>query len=195
MLGRCFTVFNAPGQVLFRSIPAPKRIFHTIEPRDAYSFNLYCPTLQNRPRGDQQICWSALRGTRSNPCRNRHRFALFDVAQDRNSSLRSAGKRGFAYSCSAPAVLVLEPRVSSSLLGKGGTTDFQVRPLGIRRTSKSVVPLNQQPGKRGTCGIPPGPRADGGLDCVSIFLGLLGTVDGLQLRCCGCSRWVRIAYN
>ena len=32
-----------------------------------------------------------------------------------------------------------------SLLGKGGTTDFQVRPCGIRRTRKSVVPLNQQP--------------------------------------------------
>jgi hypothetical protein len=32
-----------------------------------------------------------------------------------------------------------------SLLGKGGTTDFQVRPCGILRTRKSVVPLNQQP--------------------------------------------------
>ena len=31
-----------------------------------------------------------------------------------------------------------------SLLGKGGTTDFQVRQWGIRRTRKSVVPLNQQ---------------------------------------------------
>ncbi|MEI7462431.1 MAG: hypothetical protein WCK15_23790, partial [Pirellula sp.] len=29
------------------------------------------------------------------------------------------------------------------------TTDFQVRPWGIRRTRKSVVPLNQQAGKRG----------------------------------------------
>jgi len=32
-----------------------------------------------------------------------------------------------------------------SLLGKGGTTDFLVRQRGIRRTRKSVVPLNQQP--------------------------------------------------
>jgi hypothetical protein len=32
-----------------------------------------------------------------------------------------------------------------SLLGKGGTTDFQVRQWGIQRTRKSVVPLNQQP--------------------------------------------------
>ena len=32
-----------------------------------------------------------------------------------------------------------------SLLGKGGTTDFLVRQWGIRRTRKSVVPLNQQP--------------------------------------------------
>ncbi|MFY8200049.1 MAG: hypothetical protein ACOVLE_05235 [Pirellula staleyi] len=31
-----------------------------------------------------------------------------------------------------------------SLLGKGGKTDFQVRQWGIRRTWKSVVPLNQQ---------------------------------------------------
>ena len=37
-----------------------------------------------------------------------------------------------------------------SLLGKGGKTDFQVRPWGIRRTRKSVVPLNQQAGERGT---------------------------------------------
>jgi len=34
-------------------------------------------------------------------------------------------------------------------LGKGGTMDFQVRPWGIRRTRKSVVPLKQQAGKRG----------------------------------------------
>jgi len=32
-----------------------------------------------------------------------------------------------------------------SLLGKGGTTDFQVRQWGIRRTRKSVLPLNRQP--------------------------------------------------
>ncbi|MEI7458650.1 MAG: hypothetical protein WCK15_04530 [Pirellula sp.] len=32
-----------------------------------------------------------------------------------------------------------------SLLGKGGKTDFQVRQWGIRRTWKSVVPLNEQP--------------------------------------------------
>ena len=38
---------------------------------------------------------------------------------------------------------------AASLLGKGGTTDFQVRQWGIRRTRKSVVPLNQQPGERG----------------------------------------------
>ncbi len=31
-----------------------------------------------------------------------------------------------------------------SLLGKGGKADFQVRQWGIRRTWKSVVPLNQQ---------------------------------------------------
>ena len=31
-----------------------------------------------------------------------------------------------------------------SLLVKGGKTDFQVRQCGIRRTRKSVVPLNQQ---------------------------------------------------
>jgi len=31
-----------------------------------------------------------------------------------------------------------------SLLVKGGMTDFQVRQWGIRRTWKSVVPLNQQ---------------------------------------------------
>ncbi len=31
-----------------------------------------------------------------------------------------------------------------SLLNKGGTTDFQVRQWGIRRTWKSVVPLKQQ---------------------------------------------------
>ncbi len=31
-----------------------------------------------------------------------------------------------------------------SLLGKGGKTDFQVRQWGIRRTWKSVVPLNPQ---------------------------------------------------
>ncbi len=31
-----------------------------------------------------------------------------------------------------------------SLLGKGSMTDFQVRQWGIRRTWKSVVPLNQQ---------------------------------------------------
>ncbi len=31
-----------------------------------------------------------------------------------------------------------------SLLGKVGKTDFQVRQWGIRRTRKSVVPLNQQ---------------------------------------------------
>ncbi len=31
-----------------------------------------------------------------------------------------------------------------SLLNKGSTTDFQVRQWGIRRTWKSVVPLNQQ---------------------------------------------------
>ena len=35
-----------------------------------------------------------------------------------------------------------------SLLGKGSTTDFQVHQRGIRRTRKSVVPLNQQPGWR-----------------------------------------------
>ncbi len=38
--------------------------------------------------------------------------------------------------------------LAKSLLGKGGTTDFQVRPCGIRRTRKSVVPLNQQPASR-----------------------------------------------
>ena len=36
-----------------------------------------------------------------------------------------------------------------SLLVKGGMTDFQVRQWEIRRTWKSVVPLNQQAGKRG----------------------------------------------
>ncbi len=36
-----------------------------------------------------------------------------------------------------------------SLLVKGGKTDFQVRQWGIRRTWKSVVPLNRQAGKRG----------------------------------------------
>ncbi len=36
-----------------------------------------------------------------------------------------------------------------SLLGKGDKTDFQVRQWGIRRTRKSVVPLNQQAGERG----------------------------------------------
>jgi len=30
-----------------------------------------------------------------------------------------------------------------SRLGKDGTTDFQVRPWGVRRTRKSVVPLKQ----------------------------------------------------
>ena len=34
---------------------------------------------------------------------------------------------------------------AASLLAEGGTTDFQVRQWGIRRTRKSVVPLNQQP--------------------------------------------------
>jgi len=42
-----------------------------------------------------------------------------------------------------------------SLLGKGGKTDFQVRPWGIRRTRKSVVPLNQQAvTRRVTIGYP-----------------------------------------
>ena len=36
-----------------------------------------------------------------------------------------------------------------SLLGKGDTTDFQVRQWGIRRTRKSVLPLKQQAVTRG----------------------------------------------
>jgi len=35
----------------------------------------------------------------------------------------------------------------NTLLGKDRTTDFPVRPWRIRRTRKSFVPLNQQPGK------------------------------------------------
>ena len=35
-----------------------------------------------------------------------------------------------------------------SLLGKGGTMDFLVHQWGIRRTRKSVLPINQQPARR-----------------------------------------------
>ena len=42
-----------------------------------------------------------------------------------------------------------------------GTTDFQVRPCGIRRTRKSVVLFNQQSGKRGLAKIAPRLPASG----------------------------------
>jgi len=57
----------------------------------------------------------------------------------------------FGRSLTLPVRLVA---LVKSLLGKGGKTDFQVRPwefdglpspsMGIRRTRKSVVPLKQQ---------------------------------------------------
>ena len=50
------------------------------------------------------------------------------------------------YVSEGPAKLSLAHRhvaLMKSLLGKGGTTDFQVRQWGIRRTRKSVVLLNQ----------------------------------------------------
>jgi hypothetical protein len=69
-----------------------------------------------------------------------------------------------SFAMSDPGSLRLVALVKS-LLGKGGTTDFLVRPwefgglgspsMGIRRTRKSVVPLNQQP----VCGGPHDPRA------------------------------------
>ena len=37
-----------------------------------------------------------------------------------------------------------DPDLVKLLLGKGGKTDFLVRQWGIRRTRKSVLPLNQQ---------------------------------------------------
>ncbi len=64
------------------------------------------------------------------------------MARSRRERLRKGTTQ--ARDCGRPLAYGLVDFVKS-LLVKGGMTDFQVRQRGIRRTWKSVVPLNQQP--------------------------------------------------
>ena len=78
-----------------------------------------------------------------------------------------------------------------SLLGKGGTTDFQVRQWGIRRTRKSVVPLNQQPVTHRVVKLPPHvrkgaiitPTASGLITPELPLLALVQCLRGDPLKC------------
>ncbi len=70
-----------------------------------------------------------------------------------------------------------------SLLVKGGMTDFQVRQWGIRRTWKSVVPLNQQARERW---VAPS-LAYRLVDLMKSLLGMGGTTD-FQVRQWGIRR-------
>ncbi len=80
---------------------------------------------------------------------------------------------------------------AASFLGKGGTTDFQVRQWGIRRTRKSVVPLNQQPVTHRVVKLPPHvrkgaiikPTASGLIARELPLLALVQCLRGNPLKC------------